>query len=210
MFKPKIIIVTSYFEMYQKKYEYIDKNIETYQSKINELKQNLDDLSMPYKDIFEKSELRILKGSNISNNEEPLVKGVEGILSNFFSGKKVKWVLSLKIILYFNIFILLLTTLVKPDFISLFICLILLLFINTEKYNYFFENYDKIIIAILIMIAYDIIDFLFLRKNSIDMMSSVDGWGKFFGFFGFLGKIALLFATFIINKKYGKIGVITE
>ena len=210
VFKPKIIIVTSYFEMYQKKYEYIDKNIETYQSKINELKQNLDDLSMPYKDIFEKSELRILKGSNISNNEEPLVKGVEGILSNFFTGKKVKWILSLKIILYFNVFILLLTTLVKPDFISLFICLILLLFINTEKYNYFFENYDKILIGVLIMIAYDIIDFLCLRKNSIDNMSSVDGWGKFFGFFGFLGKIALLLATFIIKKKYGKIGVITE
>ena len=60
------------------------------------------------------------------------------------------------------------------------------------------------------MIAYDIMDFLFLRKNSFDMMSSVDGWGKFFGFFGFLGKLALLLATFIIKTKYGKIGIITE
>lgn len=210
VFKPKIIIVTSYYEMYQKKYESIDKNIETYQNKINELKQNLDDISMPYKNIFEKSEIRLLKNTTINSNPGELVKGVEGVLSNFFAGKKVKWILSLKVILYFNVFILLFTTLIKPDFISIFICLILLLFINTEKYNYFFEQYDKILIGILIMIAYDIMDFLFLRKNSFDMMSSVDGWGKFFGFFGFLGKLALLLATFIIKTKYGKIGIITE
>ena len=210
VFKPKIIIVTSYYEMYQKKYESIDKNIETYQNKINELKQNLDDISMPYKNIFEKSEIRLFKNTTINSNPGELVKGVEGVLSNFFAGKKVKWILSLKVILYFNIFILLFTTLIKPDFISIFICLILLLFINTEKYNYFFEQYDKILIGILIMIAYDIMDFLFLRKNSFDMMSAVDGWGKFFGFFGFLGKLALLLATFIIKTKYGKIGIITE
>lgn len=210
VFKPKIIIVTSYFEMYQKRYEYIDKNIEEYQSKIFELKQNLDDISLPYKNVFEKSEIRLLNGTNINSNEGEFVKGVEGILSNFFSGKKVKWILSLKVILYYNIFILLFTTLVKPDFISLFICLIFLLFINTEKYNYFFEQYDKILIGILIMIAYDIMDFLFLRKNCYDMMSAVNGWGKFFGFFGFLGKLSLLLATFIIKTKYGKMGVISE
>ncbi len=212
VFRPKIIIVTSYYDMYQKKYENIDKNIESYQNKIIELKQNLDDISLPYKKIFEKSEIRLMKGPSVINNDSQgqLVQGVEGVLQNLFKDKKVKWVLTLKIILYFNIFIILFTTLIKPDFISLFICLILLLFINTDKTNYFFEQFDKILIGILIMLAYDIFDFLFLRKIKIEGMSSVDGWGKFFGFFGFLGKLTLLFASFIIKAKYGKTGIISE
>ena len=212
VFRPKIIIVTSYYDMYQKKYENIDKNIESYQNKIFDLKQNLDDISLPYKKIFEKSEIRLLKGPTVINNDGQgqLVQGVEGVLQNLFKDKKVKWVLTLKIILYFNIFIILFTTLIKPDFISLFICLILLLFINTDKTNYFFEQFDKILIGILIMLAYDIFDFLFLRKIKIEGMSSVDGWGKFFGFFGFLGKLTLLFASFIIKAKYGKTGIISE
>ena len=212
VFRPKIIVVTSYYDMYQKKYEYIDKNIESYQNKILDLKQNLDDISLPYQKIFDKSEQRLLKGPESSNSETQgqLVKGVEGVLKNFFKDKKVKWVVTLKLILYFNIFILLFSTLVKPDFISLFICLILLLFINTEKTNYFFEQFDKIFIGLLTMIAYDIFDFLFLRKNKFDVMSTVDGWGKFFGFLGFLGKCALLLGSFIIKKKYGKTGIIYE
>jgi hypothetical protein len=212
VFRPKIIIVTSYYDMYQKKYENIDKNIESYQNKIIDLKQNLDDISLPYKKIFENSEIRLLKGAEtiINYGQGDLVQGVEGVLQNFFKDKKVKWVFTLKIILYLNIFILLFTTLIKPDFISLFICLILLLFINTDKTNYFFEQFDKILIGILIMIAYDIFDFLLLRKNIIEAMSSVDGWGKFFGFLGFLGKITLLLASLIIKNKYGKTGLITE
>ncbi len=211
VFRPKIIIVTSYYDMYQKKYENIDKNIESYQNKIIELKQNLDDISLPYKKIFEKSEIRLLKGPEISTNDGgQLVKGVEGLIQNFFKDKKVKWIITLKFILYFNILILLFTTLVKPDFISLFICLILLMFINTDKTNYFFEQFDKILIGILIMIAYDIFDFLVLRKNKIEVMSSIDGWGKFFGFLGFLGKIVLLLSSFIIKFKYGKAGIISE
>jgi hypothetical protein len=212
VFRPKIIIVTSYYDMYQKKYENIDKNIESYQNKIIDLKQNLDDISLPYKKIFENSEIRLLKGAEtiINYGQGDLVQGVEGVLQNFFKDKKVKWVFTLKIILYLNIFILLFTTLIKPDFISLFICLILLLFINTDKTNYFFEQFDKILIGILIMIAYDIFDFLLLRKNIIEAMSSVDGWGKFFGFLGFLGKITLFLASLIIKNKYGKTGIITE
>jgi hypothetical protein len=212
VFRPKIIIVTSYYDMYQKKYENIDKNIESYQNKIIDLKQNLDDISLPYKKIFENSEIRLLKGAEtiINYGQGDLVQGVEGVLQNFFKDKKVKWVFTLKIILYLNIFILLFTTLIKPDFISLFICLILLLFINTDKTNYFFEQFDKILIGILIMIAYDIFDFLLLRKNIVEAMSSVDGWGKFFGFLGFLGKITLFLASLIIKNKYGKTGIITE
>ena len=210
VFKPKIIVVTSYFEMYQKKYENIDKNIESYQTKINDLKQNLDDIALPYKKEFENFHIRLLKEPDNINNNGILVKGVEGALANFFNDKKIKWILTLKIILYYNIFMLLFTTLVKPDFISLFICLILVMFINTGKYNYFFELFDKILIGFLIMIAYDIIDYLFLRKYSNDSMSAIEGWGKFFNFLGFLGKIALFLASFVIKSKYGNNGLITE
>lgn len=54
VFKPKIIIVTSYYDMYQKQYDNIDKNIESYQNRINQLSETLDDISLPYKSEFEK------------------------------------------------------------------------------------------------------------------------------------------------------------
>ena len=42
VFKPRIIVVTSYFDWYQKQYDNIDKNIESYQAKINELSETLN------------------------------------------------------------------------------------------------------------------------------------------------------------------------
>ena len=210
VFKPKIIIVTSYYEMYRKQYDNIDKNIESYTSRINQLKETLEDISLPYKAEFEKSELRILKGGNLIVNDDQLVNGVEGVLKHAFKDKKVKWILTLKFILYFCILCLLFTTLVKPDFISLFICLILLVLLNTNKTNYFFENFKVIIIGICIMIVYDLIDYVFLRKFQVELMSAVEGWGRFFGFLGFLGKIALLLASLVVKVKFEKTGVITE
>ena len=210
VFKPKIIIVTSYYDMYQKQYDNIDKNIESYQNRINQLSETLDDISLPYKAEFEKSQLRILKGSKMMINDGELVNGVEGVLKHAFKDKKVKWILTLKIILYFCILTLLFTTLVKPDFISLFICLILLILLNTSKTNYIFDHFNKILIGIIIMIAYDLIDFIFLRKFQVEIMSAVEGWGRFFGFLGFIGKIALLLAAFIVKVKYEKTGIIAE
>ena len=210
VFKPKIIIVTSYYEMYRKQYDNIDKNIESYTSRINQLKETLEDISLPYKSEFEKSELRLLKGGNLVVNDDQLVNGVEGVLKHAFKDKKVKWIFTLKFILYFCILCLLFTTLVKPDFISLFICLILLILLNTNKTNYFFEHFKVIIIGICIMIAYDLMDYLFLRKFEVELMSAVEGWGRFFGFLGFLGKIALLLAALVVKVKFEKTGVITE
>ena len=69
VFKPKIIIVTSYYDMYQKQYDNIDKNIESYQNRINQLSETLDDISLPYKREFEKSQLRLLKGGNLMIND---------------------------------------------------------------------------------------------------------------------------------------------
>jgi hypothetical protein len=210
VFKPKIIIVTSYYDMYQKQYDNIDKNIESYQTRINQLSETLEDISLPYKNEFEKSKLRLLKGSNLMVNDGQLVNGVEGFLKHAFKDKKVKWVLTLQIILYFCILTLLFTTLVKPDFISLFICLILLILLNTDKTNYFFEHFNKILFGICAMIIFDLIDYIFLRKFKVEIMSAVEGWGRFFGFLGFIGKIALLLACFVVKLKYEKTGIIAE
>ena len=210
VFKPRIIVVTSYFDWYQKQYDNIDKNIESYQAKINELSETLEELSLPYKAEFEKSQLRLKQGGNILVNNDQLVNGVEGILKLAFKDRKVKWIVTLKIILYFCILTLLFTTLVKPDFISLFICLLLIILLNTCKTNYIFENFNIFVIGILIMIAYDLIDYIFLRKFQIEIMSRVEGWARFFGFLGFLGKIALFCAVFIVKIKYQKTGFILE
>ena len=210
VFKPRIIVITSYFDLYQKQYDNIDKNIESYQSKINELSENLEELSLPYKYQFEKSELRMKKGKNFMVNNDELVNGVEGLLKHAFKDKKVKWIIILKVILYYCILSLLFTTLVKPDFISLFICLLLLILLNTCKTNYIFDNFNYFLTGIIIMIVYDFIDYLFLRKFTVDVMSAVEGWARFFGFLGFLGKIALFCAVFIVKVKFQRTGFILE
>ena len=210
VFKPRIIVVTSYFDWYQKQYDNIDKNIESYQNKINELSETLEELSLPYRSEFEKSQIRLKQGGNIGVNNDQLVNGVEGILKLAFKDKKVKWIVTLKIILYFCILTLLFTTLVKPDFISLFICLLLLILLNTCKTNYIFENFNIFLGGIIAMIAYDLIDYIFLRKFKIDIMSRVEGWARFFGFLGFLGKIALFCAVFVVKVKYQKTGFILD
>ena len=210
VFKPRIIIVTSFFDCYRKQYDNIDKNIESYQNKINELSEYLEDLSLPYKTEFDRSELRLKNGGNLKINNDELVKGVEGVLKLAFKDKKVKWILILKSILYFCILTLLFTTLVKPDFISLFICLLLLILLNTSKTNYIFDNFNIILIGIMIMILYDLSDYIFMRKFSIDIMSKIEGWGKFFGFLGFFGKIALFCAAMVVKIKYEKTGFIIE
>ena len=210
VFKPRIIVVTSYFDWYQKQYDNIDKNIESYQNKINELSETLEELSLPYRAEFEKSQLRLKQGGNIGVNNDQLVNGVEGFLKIAFKDKRVKWIVILKIILYFCILTLLFTTLVKPDFISLFICLLLLILLNTCKTNYIFENFNIFLGGIIAMIAYDLIDYIFLRKFKIDIMSRVEGWARFFGFLGFLGKIALFCAVFVVKVKYQRTGFILE
>ena len=63
---------------------------------------------------------------------------------------------------------------------------------------------------IIIMIIYDLIDYIFSRKFQIEIMSRVEGWARFFGFLGFLGKIALFCAVFIVKIKYQKTGFFLE
>ena len=92
-----------------------------------------------------------------------------------FKDKKVKRILNLKFILYFCIINILFTTLVKPHFISLFICLFLLILLNRSKTNYLFDHFNKILIGIWLMIAYDLIDYAFLIKHRVELISAVEG-----------------------------------
>ena len=78
--------------MYRKQYDTIDKNIESYQNKVNQLIETLEDISSPYKEEFERSQLRIQKGSQIQSNNGIFVNEVEGVLKHAFKDKKVKWI----------------------------------------------------------------------------------------------------------------------
>ena len=53
LFKPKIIVVTSFFEMYRKQSDNIEKNIESYQNRIAQLSETLSEISLPYKKQFD-------------------------------------------------------------------------------------------------------------------------------------------------------------
>ena len=53
LFKPKIIIVTSYYDMYQKQFDNIEKNIDSYQNRIAQLSETLAEISLPYKKQFD-------------------------------------------------------------------------------------------------------------------------------------------------------------
>lgn len=195
----KIIFFNINSDEYQNQYEAISNNIDKYQRERIELNKKLYELSLPYKQQFERlskcfkdKSLQVLKSKTTFDR----------ILTNYFDENK--WVPTLKYILLFNIIMTLFTTLVKPDFIALFIFIILFFLLSIKKTNYYFKYFDIIIIGSLITIGFDIFDFLFLRKLSIDNMSSVEGWGRFFGFLSFLGKISLLMAIFIVKVRYDK------
>lgn len=206
-FKPKIIIVTSYYETYQKQYDNIDKNIESYQSRINQLKEALNDISAPYKKEFEESEKRLKNeefgplGGVVSGE---LVDNVEGVLKQTL-GRHFSWPKIIQWLLYFCIGTTFITTFTKPDFFSLFVYLCLCIVVNNEGMNSYLFSHAKLwLIALLITVIYDIIDFLYLRSISIDFMASADGWVRFFGLFGFVGKCALVCGVYIVLGKYRK------
>ena len=47
--------------LYQKQYTNFDKNIESYQTRINQLSKILDDISLKYKAEFEKKSIKMIK-----------------------------------------------------------------------------------------------------------------------------------------------------
>jgi len=56
----------------------------------------LEELNLPYRAEFEKSQLRLKQGGNIGINNDQLVNGFEGILKHAFKDRKVKWMVTYK------------------------------------------------------------------------------------------------------------------
>ena len=210
LFKPKIIIVTSFYDMYQKQYDNIEKNIDSYQSRIAQLSETLAEISLPYKKQFDDCHERTLKHAEEMSGNDEMIKNIEGMLKGALGKKEISWDSIFKLVIYFCIFTQLFTSFTKPDFISLVIEIALAIIINTGMTNYLFDFYKIFFFGIVIGIFYDLFDFLFVSNISISSMSSVNSTVKIFGFLGFLGKIALLITTNIIKKKHGRINPSNE
>ena len=203
LFKPKIIIVTSYLDMYQKQSDNIEKNIESYQSKIAQLNEILAEISLPYKKQFDECYARTQKHEEERIKKDEFVNNIEGMIKGAFGQQEVCWDKIFKNIIYLCIFTQLFTSFTKPDFISLVTEIALAIIANTKMTNYLFEYYKIFFFGIIIGICYDIFDFLFVSNIEISSMSSVNSVVRFFGFIGFFGKLALLITIMVINQKNG-------
>ena len=204
LFKPKIIIVTSFYDMYKKQFDNIEKNIESYQSRIAQLSEFLAEISLPYKKQFDECYARTQKHEEERAKQDEFVNNIEGMLKGALGQKEIYWDKIFKLIIYFCICTQLFTSFTKPDFISLVIEIALAIIINTKMTNYLFDYYKIFFFGIIIGICYDLFDFLFVSNIGISSMSSVISTVKFFGFLGFLGKIALLITTMVVKQRLGK------
>ena len=204
LFKPKIIIVTSFYDMYKKQFDNIERNIESYQSKIAQLSEFLAEISLPYKKQFDECYARTQKHDEERKRQDEFVDNIENMIKGIFNKKELYWDKIFKLIIYFCIFTQLFTSFTKPDFISLVIEIALAIIINTKMTNYLYEYYKIFFFGIIIGICYDLFNFLFVSNIEISSMSSVNATVKLFGFLGFLGKIALLITTIILKQKLGK------
>ena len=204
LFKPKIIIVTSFYDMYKKQFDNIEKNIESYQSRIAQLSEFLAEISLPYKKQFDECYARTQKHEEERAKQDEFVNNIEGMIKGALGQKEIYWDKVFKLIIYFCILTQLFTSFTKPDFISLVIEIALAIIINTKMTNYLFDYYNIFFFGIIIGICYDLFDFLFVSNIGISSMNSVISTVKFFGFLGFLGKIALLITTMVVKQRFGK------
>ena len=204
LFKPKIIIVTSFYDMYKKQFDNIEKNIESYQSRIAQLSEFLAEISLPYKKQFDECYARTQKHEEERAKQDEFVNNIEGMIKGALGQKEIYWDKVFKLIIYFCILTQLFTSFTKPDFISLVIEIALAIIINTKMTNYLFDYYNIFFFGIVIGICYDLFDFLFVSNIGISSMNSVISTVKFFGFLGFLGKIALLITTMVVKQRFGK------
>ena len=202
LFKPKIIVVTSYYDMYQKQYDNIEKNIDSYQNRIAQLSETLAEINLPYKKQFDDCQARTLKHNKELDGNDEMINNIEEMIKGALGKKEISWINIFKLIIYFCIFTQLFTSFTKPDFISLVLEIVLAIIINTGRTNYLYEYYKKLLFGIIIGICYDLFDFLFINNISIRSMSSVNTIVKIFGFLGFLGKLSLLITTGIVKKKW--------
>ena len=91
LFKPKIIIVTSFYDMYQKQYDNIEKNIDSYQSRIAQLSETLAEISLPYKKQFDDCHERTLKHADEMSGNDEMIKNIEGVLKGALGKKEISW-----------------------------------------------------------------------------------------------------------------------
>ena len=101
LFKPKIIIVTSYYDMYQKQYDNIEKNIDSYQNRISQLNETLAEISLPYKKQFDDCHARTLKHAEEMAGNEEMIKNIEGVLKGALGKKEISWDNIFKLIIIF-------------------------------------------------------------------------------------------------------------
>ena len=88
-FKPKIIVVTSFYKMYEKQYENIEENIERYKDKIAKLSDVLSDISLPYKKQFEEFNARMKKYKEERAKQDKFTNINEGKIKGSLGQKEI-------------------------------------------------------------------------------------------------------------------------
>ena len=203
-FCPKILLITSFYKMYEKQYESVEKNISNYKQKIQELNEYVDDLTSPFLKNFNDSEQRNFNFNAVNNFGNNLIENVEGVLKNTFKKNKLNWIEILKYLNYFCIICIFFTMFTKPDFISIFFELCIVVVINIENTSYLIDYFNFFFFGMLFSVFYDIIDFNYLRKIRFNYMENVEDFVSFFGFFAFVVKILICVVLWIIKIKYRK------
>ena len=205
MIKPKLVLITSYYNFYQHQLDEVNQRLQDSQKLISNVSESLDGISDPYKDLFNEA---ISKGIIASNTGNKVIDYVEGNIKKIFKQRDVKWLLILKWLLYLCIAVLFITTLAKPEFIAILVFLCVVIMINTDKHYYLFENFYKVGAVLLSTVVYDVIDYMCLRKVTFDTMKTVNAWVKVFGMVGFIGKVLVLFFFWVAKVKYRKRGIL--
>ena len=88
-FKPKIIVVTSFYEMYKKQYDNIEENIEQYKDKIAQLSDVLSDISLPYKKQCDEFNTRMKKYKEERAKQDKFTNINEGKIKGSLGQKEI-------------------------------------------------------------------------------------------------------------------------
>lgn len=203
---PKIILITSYYQLYQSLYDQTNLNIENYQKKLDQLSIYYEAFGAPFKPLL----MNISNQSRTIGNsvfENQILDKVENLLKSTLNKKEIEWSYIIKIILYISIIMTLVTTLVKPDFFSLFIEMIIVIIINTGMTQTLFDRFFIFFGLLLFSIAYDFVDYFLLRQMQFKSMKTVNGVVALFALIGFIGKVLALLCIWIHKIKFSKSGV---
>lgn len=204
--QPKILLITSYYQLYQSLYDQTNLNIDNYQKKLDQLSIYYEAFSAPFKPLLMNvSNQSVAIGNSAFENQ--VLDKVENLLKSALKKRDIEWASILKIILYISIIMSLFTTLAKPDFVSLFIEIIIVIIINTKMSQTLFDHFFIFVGMILFSIAYDFIDYFCLRQMRFKSMKVVNSVVALFSLIAFIGKILALLCMWIQKIKFSKSGV---